>query len=277
MNTSNAYCEALGIQAPRLEVARRSPDANTYSLLIVALLERGEPITLEAAARRFEEAGVAPADRALASLKRCRPARPPLYRDGDLYALDPHDHEADLWAFRLGLRPPKAARLQVVRPDPGPLPSPDEPLRGSRWRDGIPNHWTAQRIAICVLDAHGTAMRPNAVLACVRARSRGRGSRLSADAANYWRTGAPVRAREDGLWALDRAHAAVASARQAVGERIATPPLAEPTSWRWSANASTSSESAGQRRAPGPDAADPAPRVPRQATGSGGAPGRGTA
>jgi hypothetical protein len=61
MNPTNAYCEALGIQAPRLEVARQSPDANYYSLLIVALLERGEPITLEEAARRFEEAGVAPA------------------------------------------------------------------------------------------------------------------------------------------------------------------------------------------------------------------------
>jgi hypothetical protein len=224
MNTSNAYCEALGIQAPRLEVARRSPDANTYSLLIVALLERGEPITLEAAARRFEEAGVAPADRALASLKRCRPARPPLYRDGDLYALDPHDHEADLWAFRLGLRPPKAARLQVVRPDPGPLPSPDEPLTApvldELWRDGIPNDWSAQRIAICVLDAHGKAMRPDDVVALVRARCQG--SWLSADAASYWRRGAPIRTREDGLWELDREHDAVRSARQAVRERIAT-------------------------------------------------------
>ncbi len=117
MSRSNPYCEALGIQVPRLEVAAESREANYYSLLIVALLERGEPITLEEAAKRFEEAGVAAADRALASLKRCRPARSPLYRDGDLYALDPYDYEVDLWAFRLGLRPPKAAALQVVRPD----------------------------------------------------------------------------------------------------------------------------------------------------------------
>jgi hypothetical protein len=84
MTTTNPYCEALGIQVPSLEAAKSSPDANYYSLLIVALLERGEPITLEEAAKRFEEAGVAPADRALASLKRCRPGRPPIYRDGDL-------------------------------------------------------------------------------------------------------------------------------------------------------------------------------------------------
>ena len=122
MTTTNPYCEALGIQTPSLEVAKTSPDANYYSLLIVALLERGKPVTLPEAARCFEEAGVATADRALASFKRCKPGRPPIYRDGDLYALDPHNAEAALWAFRLGLRPPKAPALRVVRPDPGPLP-----------------------------------------------------------------------------------------------------------------------------------------------------------
>ena len=116
MSTTNPYCEALGIQVPRLEVAKNSADANYYSLLIVALLERGVPITLEEAAQRFEAAGIAPTGRALASLKRCKPARPPIYRDGHLYALDPYDDEVDLWAFRLGLRPPKAPRLQLVRP-----------------------------------------------------------------------------------------------------------------------------------------------------------------
>lgn len=142
---------------PRLEEARDRPDANTYSLLIVALLERGLPLTLAEAARRFEEAGVAPADRALASLKRCKPGRPPIYRDGDLYALDPHDDATDLWAFRLGLRPPRASRLRVVRPDPGPLPEPDAPLApealDEAWQGGVPADGSAQCIAICVLGA----------------------------------------------------------------------------------------------------------------------------
>ncbi len=120
---NNPYCKALGIKSPDLEVAKHRPDANYYSLLIVALLERGEPITLQEAAQRFEAAGVAPAESALASLKRCKPGRSPIYRDGDLYALDPHDAEADLWAFRLGLRPPHAPSLRVVRPEAGPLPS----------------------------------------------------------------------------------------------------------------------------------------------------------
>jgi hypothetical protein len=62
-------------------------------------------------------------------------------------------------------------------------------------------------------------MHPDGVLAFVRAR--GGGSRLSADAARYWRGGAPVRVREDGLWELDREHSAVPSARQATRERVA--------------------------------------------------------
>src|SRR5260370_918208 len=157
MSTTNPYCEALAIPVPRLEMAKERADANYYSLLIVTLLERGEPITLEEAARRFEAAGIAPAGRALASLKRCKPARPPIYRDGNLYALDPFDDEVDLWAFRLGLRPATVPELRIGRPDPDPLPSPDVPLTvaalDEAWREGGPNSRCALRGAVGVLHA----------------------------------------------------------------------------------------------------------------------------
>ena len=222
--TTNPYCEALGIKVPNLEVAKDRRDANYYPLLLVALLERGEPITLQEAAHRFEEAGVAPAERALASLKRCKPGRSPIYRDGDLYALDPYDAEADLWAFRLGLRPPKGPSLRVVRPDPGSLPSLDSPLTvpqlDEAWRDGVSSNSSAQRLALCVLDAHGKAMPPDDVVAFVAARSQW--NPLSSDSAKYWRHGAAVQVRDDGLWELDPEHDALRSARQAVRERIET-------------------------------------------------------
>ncbi len=127
MTTSrNAYCDVLGIRAPRVEDAKSRPDANCYSLLLVALLERGEPMTLAEAAAHLAAAGVAATPgHALASLKRCKPARAPIYRDGDHYALDPHDDEVSFWLFRLGLRPPRGAPLQVVRSALDPLPSPD--------------------------------------------------------------------------------------------------------------------------------------------------------
>ena len=67
-------------------------------------------MTLEDVAVRLAAAGGAqsPGD-ALASLRRCRPARAPIYRDGNQYALDPHDDEVNFWLFRLGLRPPRVA------------------------------------------------------------------------------------------------------------------------------------------------------------------------
>ena len=185
MTNTNPYCAALGIPVPRVETACSSPDANYYGLLLVALLERGAPLTLEEAAVRFEEAGVAPAPEALASLKRCKPARPPIYRDGEHYSLDPHDDEADLWAFRLGLRPARAVPLHVVRPDSGPPRTSDQPLTVAEldeaWRDGIPNSWSAQRIATAVLDSHDAAMSPDSVLAFVRARSQASGQRARVD------------------------------------------------------------------------------------------------
>ena len=56
MTNTNPYCAALGIPVPRVETACSSPDANYYGLLLVALLERGAPLTLEEAAARFEAA-----------------------------------------------------------------------------------------------------------------------------------------------------------------------------------------------------------------------------
>jgi hypothetical protein len=209
---------------PDLEVTKDHRDANTYSLLIVVLLERGGAVTLKEAAERFEEAGVAPAAKALMSLKRCKPARPPIYRDGDSYALDPRDAAADLWAFRLGLRPPKVPSLRVVRAEEGPLPTLDAPLTVAHldeaWRDGVPGNFSARRLAICVLDAHGGVMAPKDVISFVSARSQW--SPLSAESAKYWRSGSPVRVRDDGVWELNPDHDAIRSARQAVIDRLET-------------------------------------------------------
>jgi hypothetical protein len=43
---SNAYCAAFGIHPPRIEDARSSSHANHHSLLLVALLECSEAMTL---------------------------------------------------------------------------------------------------------------------------------------------------------------------------------------------------------------------------------------
>jgi hypothetical protein len=221
---TNAYCDVLGIPVPALEGVAGHPEANTYSLLIAALLERGGPMTLADVARRFEQAGIAFADEALVSLSRCRPARPPVYREGDLYALDPYDDEADLWAFRLGLRPPEASRPPEP-PAPVPLPAPEVPLTVAEleeaWRGDRLHSWSAQRIALCVLDAHGRAMDPTDLGAFVEARSEASASVLARRTALPWPRDAAVRTLEDGRWALAPDHPWVRSARVAVRERLA--------------------------------------------------------
>ncbi|HET9481243.1 MAG TPA: hypothetical protein VFP98_05755 [Candidatus Polarisedimenticolia bacterium] len=219
---ANPYCEALGIPVPSFERTSSRPEANYYSLLIVALLERGEPITLAEAAQRFEDAGIAIAEDALVSLSRCKPARLPVYRRGDRYALDPHADEARLWTLRLGLRPAKPPEMARSHPEPAPPPAPDQPLTVAEldeaWRDDIPSGWSDQRRVICVLDAHGPGMRSQEALAVLEAKSRSKPP--SAGSAPRWRRGAAIRALADGRWELDRDHAAVRSARQAVRDLI---------------------------------------------------------
>jgi hypothetical protein len=222
MRTTNPYCDALGIEVPTVELAMASRDFNYYSLLIAALLEHGAPMTLQNVALRFETAGLGSAAECLRSLQRCKPARAPVYRDGGLYALDPHDEEADLWVFRMGLGPPRVPPVAVPKPPPGPLPDLGLPLLPSHlqeaWRGGRGGGWSDQRLAIAVLDAHGGRMQPEEVVAFLELN--GGRSGVSAASARYWRAGAPVQVQDGGAWQLDRAHVFVRPARAAVHERI---------------------------------------------------------
>ncbi len=223
---TNHWCSALGITPPRLEAVASHREANTFSLLLVALLERGEPMSLAEVAVRFEVAGIADEKAALASLQRCKPARPPVYREGDLYHLDPHDDELDLWAFRLGLRPPRYARpSREPAPAPAPVPGAEVPLTASEldeaWRDASLAGWSAQRLAVAVLDASGSAMRPGEIVAAVGARTRWH--TLREDAALSFRSrGSAVAVLEDGRWAIAADAASIVhAARAAVRERVA--------------------------------------------------------
>jgi len=219
---TNPYCEALGIRVPALGSVKDHPEANVYALMIVALLERGQPLSLLEVAARFAEVGIATADAALASLQRCRPARAPVYRDGDRYALDPHDYDLDLWAFRLGLRPPKALRRPATGPArPAPLPPLEVRLAVDElkeaWHDASLYTWSPQRVAMCVLDAHGEALAPDEVVAFVAAQTEMHPLRRID---KRWGRPSPISLREDGRWALEPGHPWMISARKAVRDRL---------------------------------------------------------
>ena len=179
-------------------------------------------MTLEDVALRFAAAGVSSsAEEALASLKRCRPARAPVYKDRDTYALDPYDDEVSFWLFRLGLRPARGAALRPV-PSAAPLPSSDQPLTvalvDEAFREGVPNTWSAQRVAVAVLDAHQAPMSVDEVIAFVLARSRW--SPLHPESAQYWRSGAVIVRDDDGRWELNQTHDVIRSTREAVCQRV---------------------------------------------------------
>ena len=215
------YHELLGIQAPSLAAVKDNREANTYALMIVALIERGEPMSLAEIAARFERAGIEPADEALRSLKRCQPARPPVYRDGDMYELDVHDDELDLWLFRLGLRGPKVPRLEVVRKPPELLPDPETPLTTSEieeaFRDANLYGWSAQRLALAVLDSHGGHMPGSKVVEVLKQLTKE--CFLRVESADRWRAMAVI-VEADGSWRLDPDHEALRSTRKAVRDGI---------------------------------------------------------
>ncbi len=200
------WCQLLGIARPKLDTVVGHTDANTYALLITALLERGAPMTLSEVAERFEAAGVAHRDTALASLKRCRPARAPVYRDGDTYGLDPYDDELDLWTFRLGLRGPKIPLPpREAPPPPPPRPAPEVPLTTEEldlaWTDAsLHSPWSAQRLALAVLDANGGPMSPADVVAAVTTRSKWHA--LHADPSRFAYGNSPITLLPDGRWAI---------------------------------------------------------------------------
>jgi hypothetical protein len=219
---ANSYCERLGIAVPSLTAVRSHPAANTYALLIVTLLQHGRPMTLADVAKELAAAGVVShVDDAYFSLKRCRPARPPVYRDGDLYALDPHDHELDMWAFRLGLRPPRVQRPEPTSPPPRPPASQrlttDE--LDEAWRnDANINAWSAQRIALAILDAHDRPMTPDEIVAFVSARTKWH--RLAAEPSTFRRRGAAVNVNTNGTWSIVDGASELAMARDAVRDAI---------------------------------------------------------
>lgn len=222
--TASDWCRALGITPPKLDAVLGHREANTFALLLVALLERGEPMTLADVAARFEQAGIASRARALLSLQRCKPARPPVYREGDLYHLDPHDDDLDLWAFRLGLRPPKVAPAPPMTTEPTALPGPDVALTASEldeaWKGVSLYAWSAQRLAVAVLDESGGPLTPAEVVAAVTTRTELHG--LTLGSAKFERQGSAIDVLPDGRWAIAAgAGATLTQTRASVRDRVA--------------------------------------------------------
>jgi hypothetical protein len=83
--TSNRYCERVGlVSVPCVEDVLDRDDVNLFHRMVVALLARGRPMTVEEIAERLAEAGaIARSGDLVLSLKKAWHGREPVCRDPD--------------------------------------------------------------------------------------------------------------------------------------------------------------------------------------------------
>ncbi|XXY47234.1 hypothetical protein WME91_45245 [Sorangium sp. So ce269] len=158
----NRYCERLGIAVPRVEDVAAQGTAKLFHLMIVALLERGGPMTLDEIAERLEVAGVLAATGDLAhSLRKAWHGMAPVYRDTTgHFGLD-----LDAFALRLLVRGTGLLEPRAAPPPPAPVPpvpGDDVPLSAEEvdaaFRDRSMTSLSWVRQAAAVLDARQAAM-----------------------------------------------------------------------------------------------------------------------
>ena len=154
---TNHYCARLSLPAPRVEDFVGARNAKLFDLLVVAIIEHGGPISLEAVAKRLVAAGAqAATGNMVYSLKKAWHGMEPVYRDPDgRLGLNLSSSDLDRLLFRLGLRRPRGKPIPSP-PEPERVPD-DVPLAEAevRWAFGHPSIHSVStlRRAAAVLDA----------------------------------------------------------------------------------------------------------------------------
>lgn len=220
-----SYCERLGIPRPNLEAVAEDPRVKLFHLMVVALLERGEPMTLGEIADRLARAGVESNIVDLStSLQKAWHGLAPVRRlpDGKL-ALDP-----GAWQLRGIL---EQAHV-IPRPSPVPdtvpevhLPSESVPLLpeeiAAACKDGIPSNLSDNRLVAALLDINGGAMTRTEIEACFKELSRQQRG-IQGDTSR-WTTGIAM-VDQAGRFTLAGSPAELATMRRAV-RALALPKL----------------------------------------------------
>jgi hypothetical protein len=161
----NAWCAALGVDVPDVAAVatRKTPygPVRLSELVVVALVEKGAPMTDAEVVAHLSAAGVSAGTGDLAkSLKRALAStQAPILRDHEgRLTLDLKNRSLDLMMFRLGLRGPK-----YVRPEPAAAP----PAEGALTREEVDAAFqgrisysdTKARFVAAVLDAERAPLR----------------------------------------------------------------------------------------------------------------------
>ncbi|MBI2828319.1 MAG: hypothetical protein HYX77_03470 [Acidobacteria bacterium] len=225
--TGNRYCERIGLASvPCVEDVLDRDEVSLFHLMVVALLERGRPMTVEQIAERLTEAGaVARSGDMVLALKRAWHGREPVFRDprGGL-GLNLSSSELDRMMWHAGLRPP---RFQPPEPPLEPAQPGDEVALTENeltaaFHDRSLYGFSAHRQAAAVLDVRLRPMRVDQVEGVLAGMTRYR-SPFAADRVRFWRS-TLVALDGDGRLTLDRNSPDLGVMRRAV-RKLARPVL----------------------------------------------------
>lgn len=217
---TNRYCSHLDVLVPRVEDYVGRHEVRLFHLMVVALLEQGEPLSIEAIAARLMAAGAwAPSGDMVHSLKKAWHGMEPVYRDSDgRMGLNLSSSELRILSFRLGLTQSKFHPVSLPpEPDPEPLPD-DVPLTENeiRWalRGKSSSSVSEVRQAAAALDACGEPMSVEEVEAYLCRVTLDRPWRRPPDMRRWDKSG--VYTGADGKLWLDRAAPVVPAMRRAI-------------------------------------------------------------
>ncbi len=220
------YCARLNVLAPRIEDFVGTRNIKLFDLLVVALLERGEPTAIEALADRLVAAGAEAATGDMVySLKKAWHGMQPVFREPDgRLSLNLPSPELERLLFRLGLRTSRI-KPTPLPPEPEPV-SDDVPLTKAevRWAFGQRSLYnlSAIRQAAAVLDACAQPMSIENVESYLSDLTPHR-PRLSAADTHYWEKSCLHVDAEGRLW-LNRTAPEVRAMRRAI-RKLARPSL----------------------------------------------------
>ena len=156
--TPNRYCERLGIPPPVVERFVERAGIKLLHLMVLALLEHGEPLEIEEVADRLLDAGVgAPSGDMLYSLRKSWHGLQPVIREPDgRMGLDLESFELGFLVRKFGLEPCES-RVEVSSPPPEPvMPGDEVPLREDELNEALRRASLSDvRTAAAVLDLRG--------------------------------------------------------------------------------------------------------------------------
>ncbi len=160
--SGNAYCNSLRISIPRVEDVMKEKGVVLFHLMVVALIEKGGPMTLQEIVSRLSLAGVRSriGDISQSVLKSWH-GKEPVFRDTDgRFGLNLVSRELDFILMVTNLRPPYR---HIPEPPIAPEQKPDDvPLSEKEveaaFRARTISYFSNHRMAAAVLDAVGRPM-----------------------------------------------------------------------------------------------------------------------